>query len=124
MNPRLALHKDFVEKLVTRRHGVLGRWVKGKGWPDLPENQPINQFLTKLSPEDKDVLVAILQEARDGGVHDALVVLHTEMANGLRLVKDGVEMAFEPYHSEIYYDWVARCAGDDWPESQLREEYK
>jgi hypothetical protein len=124
MNPRLALHKDFIDTLVARRDGVLGRWVKGKGWPDLPENQPINQFLAKLSAQEKDLLVELLQEARDGGIHDTLVVLHEEMANGARLVKDGVEMAFEPYGTEIYFDWVARKEGDKWPESQLSAEYR
>jgi len=124
MNPRLALHKDFTEKLVARRNGVLGRWVKGKGWPDLPKNRPINQFLAKQSAEEKDLLVELLQEARDGGIHDTLVVLHEEMANGARLVKDGVEMAFEPYGTEIYVDWVARSEGDLWPESQLSAEYR
>src|ERR1700687_6173335 len=116
MNPQLAMHQTFVDQFVKRRHGVLPRWVKEKGWPDLPKNKPINDLVSKLTSAEKDVLVELIAEAREGGMHDALVVLHTELANALRLVKYGVEMAFEPYGTEIYYDWICRCEGDNWPE--------
>lgn len=43
---------------------------------------------------------------------------------GLRLVRNGIEMAVEPYGTEMYYDWTCRRAGDAWPEHQLDEKYK
>jgi hypothetical protein len=124
-SPQVALWQSFVDELVSRREGVEGLWIKEKGWPDLPENQEINQLLSRLTPQEKDVLAGIAQQARDGGIHDTLVVLDERMnLNGLRISQDGVEMAVEPYGTELFWDWVARCAGDEWPEDQLDERYR
>lgn len=125
MNPQLALYKTFIDGLVERRHGVLGQWIRKKGWPDLPENREINELLSKLTPKEKEVVARIAQQARDGGIHDTLVLLNERMnLNGLRIAENGVEMAVEPYGTELFWDWVARCAGDKWPEHQLDEKYK
>jgi hypothetical protein len=125
MNRQLVVYKEFIDKLVALRAGVLTRWVTEKGWPDLQENKEINDFLAKLTPDDKKVLCSILQQSRDGGIHDVLVLLSEETnLRGLRMTKDGVEMAIEPYGTEIYYDWVSRREGDQWPEHQLDSKYK
>ena len=97
---------------------------EGKGLARSARESADQSIFGELSAQEKDLLVELLQEARDGGIHDTLVVLHEEMANGARLVKDGVEMAFEPYGTEIYFDWVARKEGDKWPDSQLSAEYR
>ena len=39
-------------------------------------------------------------------------------------LKKGIEFAIEPYGTELFWDWVARCEGDEWPENQLNDEYK
>lgn len=123
MNNRLTLYKQFIDDLVTLRPTILARWVKEKGWPNQPENKGINKLLGELTPEQKDVLAQMLQQARDGGIHDVLVYLTDEnKLEELRLVKNGVELAVEPYGTEMYYDWVCRSEGDEWPEHQLDDE--
>lgn len=125
MNRQLAVYKEFIDRLVALRVGVITRWITEKGWPDLPENKDINDLLAKLTPDDKRVLCKILQQGRDGGIHDVLVLLSEETnLRGLRMTKDGVEMAIEPYGTEIYYDWVCRREGDQWPDDQLDSKYK
>src|SRR5690349_11723165 len=112
MNSQLAVYKSFIDGLVERRTGVRGRWVKGKGWPDLPENRDINGLLSRLTPQEKEVVAKIAQQGRDDGIHDTLVFLNEQInLNGLRIVQNGVEMAIEPYGTELFWDWVARCAG-------------
>jgi hypothetical protein len=124
-NPQVALWQSFVDELVSRREGVEGRWINESGWPDLPENREINQLLSRLAPKEKEVLARIVQQARDGGIHDTLVVLDERMnRSALRISQGGVEMAIEPYGTELFFDWVARCAGDPWPEGQLDEQYR
>ncbi len=82
-------------------------WVKEKGWPNQPENKPINKLLNELTPEQKEVVAQMLQRARDGGIHDVLVYLHDEISlEALRLEKHGVELAVESYGTEMYYDRV------------------
>jgi hypothetical protein len=44
----------------------------------------------------------MLQDARDGGIHDVLAYLTDEInLGGLRLVKNGVELAVEPYGTDV-----------------------
>jgi hypothetical protein len=121
----LAIYKTFIDGLVKRREGVLAQWVRTKGWPDPPGNREINKLLSKLTPEEKEVVAKIVQQAREGGIHDTLVFVNDRVnLNGLRISENSVEMAIEPYGTELYFDWVARCAGDPWPDDQLDEKYK
>jgi hypothetical protein len=117
VNP-LDQYKMFIDGFVAIRPCVTSRWVReDREWPDLPTNQPINEFLSALTPAQKEVLASLLQEARDGGIHDALSYLTDEIhRSGLRIVIDGVELPVEPFDSEMYYDWVCRREGDDWPD--------
>ena len=112
----LEEYRKLVDGLVQRREGVLPRWVREKGWPRLPENEPVNELLARLTPDDKEVLARIVREARDGGIHDTLAYLQEQMdLKNLRLVLDGVELPVSPYDTEIFWDWVARADGAPWP---------
>jgi hypothetical protein len=125
MNKQLELYHEFIDDLVKIRSCVLARWVKERGWPQLPENEKINKFLAELTNEQKEILADIVQQGRDSGIHDVLVHLTDEVnLNDLRIVKKGIEVAIEPYGTEMYYDWVCRCAGDDWPVDLVGEKYK
>ena len=66
MKTPIQLYKDFVDGLVKCRPGVEGRWITGRGWPDLPENKPINELLSQLTPQQRELVAQIAGEARDG----------------------------------------------------------
>jgi hypothetical protein len=119
MKTPIQLYKDFVDGLVKGRAGVLGRWITGRGWPDSPENKPINELLAQLTPQQKEIVAQIAKEAREEGIHDTLAYLDDEMANGLRLVNEGAELPISPFES-LHYDWVCRCAGDAWPDERKK----
>ena len=120
MKTPIELYKEFVDELVKCRKGVLGRWITGRGWPDSPENKAINDLLSQLTSQQREIVARIAEESREEGVHDTLACLDDEMANGLRLVKEGVELPIDPFES-LHYDWVCRCAGDPWPDEPKKE---
>ena len=119
MDDDLAIQKyrEFVDGLVGRREGALPKWIRSKGWPKLPENDALNAFLSKLTDDERDLVVRIAREARDGGIHDALAFLQEAIDHKkLRLVVDGVELPVSPYVTELFWDWTARVGGQEWPD--------
>ena len=117
MDKSTKLYKEIVDDLAQLHKGVHRKWVTKLGWPKLPENENINSFIGKLSQDEKEILVSLLESARDGGIHDTLVRLNDRMnIEGLRFVENGIEMAHEPFDTDLYYDWVCRREGDSWPD--------
>lgn len=117
MRTGLAAYQAFVDALVARRECVLSRRVTdGQLWPEQSALAQFNELLISLTPEQRAGVASLLAKAREGGIHDTLVEL-SERSNlkGLRLSQGGVELPHEPYGTEIYFDWVARCAGEEWP---------
>lgn len=116
MSNPLDLYKEFIDALVERRPCVTSAWVLGDGYPDLPSNAAKNQALRSMTPEQRQVVAEIAQHARDGGIHDTLAYLNDQiLLAGLRLSRDGVEFAIEPFDT-MHYDWVCRREGDAWPD--------
>lgn len=113
----LELYKEFIDDLVELRPSVYPRWIMGNGWPKTVENEKINNVLSELTKEQKEVIALIAQSARDSGIHDVLVYL-TDQINleGFEIVKNGIKMATEPFESGMHYDWVCRREGDSWPD--------
>ncbi len=89
----LQNYKDFIDELVEIRPGVLSRWVLTNGWPKTEENIKVNEFIGSLSEEQKQILAQIIQQSRDGGIHDVLVFLNDEInLNGMKLMKNDIEI--------------------------------
>ena len=124
MNKRLEIYKNFIDGLVKIRKCMLVNRIMERGWPKLPENDKINNLLSELTSEQKIILSEIVQNARDGGIHDVLAYLNDEInLKGLSITKYGVDIAIEPFGTQLNYDWVCRREGDEWPENQLENEY-
>jgi hypothetical protein len=115
----LAKYQALIDTLVERNECVLARRVReGDLWPEQATNSKFNALVAPLSQEQRNQFAELLQSARNGGIHDVLVVLSEQMnLQNLKLVQGGEEIPNEPYGTEIYYDWAARSAGDDWPEN-------
>ncbi len=122
----LSEYKKLIDDLVQRRPSVTARAIKHQGrLHPSDRNEEVNRLLAQLSSEQKEVVAQLIQQGRDGGIHDALAYL-TDAINleGHRLWRNGVELAVEPYGTEMYFDWLARLTGDDWPEHQLEPQYQ
>lgn len=114
----LELWKLFVDSFATLHDGVHRKWVAEDGrYPDTADNKEINGVLAEISHTQRQVIAEMLVRARRGGIHDALVVINDRMAvDGGRYSEGEVEMAFQPFGSELYYDYVCRREGDAWPD--------
>jgi uncharacterized protein DUF6547 len=119
MSTPLDEYKTFIDALVKLRPSVSARRVQEGVWhrEPPPDQVKFNKLLSELSPGQREIVAEIAQGARDSGIHDVLVYL-TDQINlrGLRLVRNGVEFPVEPFGTEMYYDWVCRREGDEWPE--------
>lgn len=118
MKTPLQHYKDLIDGIVEISEGVLDRWILERGWPDLPENKSINDFLKALTPAQKQIVAQIARESREGGIHDTLVYLHDEVSAGdLRLLNNGLEIPVNTFES-MNYDWLCRYKGDRWPDER------
>lgn len=115
MKTGLEYYKDFIDGLVKRKNGVLGKWIRENGYPDNEENREINKLLNSLSLEQREVLAKFVQEARIGGIHDTLAYMNEKMdCDGLVLSQNGEVLPYDEFES-MHYDFVCRCEGDEWP---------
>ena len=115
----LQLYKDIVDGLADLHEGVHRVWVMERGYPDTDDNKEINELLKILTPQQKQILAKMMEDSRSGGIHDTLVYLNDRMAiDGLRFTQDGVEVAHQPFDTELHYDWTCRRMGDDWPDEE------
>lgn len=116
----LEAYKSFVDSMVALEKGTIAHWVREKGFPETPEKESRNALLAKLSSEDKEVLASIVEESRSSGIHDVFVFLNEQMSeDSLHILVDGESLPIEPFGTELFFDWVARCAGDEWPEADV-----
>jgi len=70
-----------------------GVWNTNASAVGLDDQRDINVMLEKLTPSDRDVLAGMLSDVFEGGVHEALVVLHE---SGIPPFEDGYEAT--PFH--------------------------
>lgn len=120
MSQELKEYQTFVDDIVDLNSSVQSKWVLGNGYPETPENEKSNELLSALSVEQRHVLADMLQKAMDSGIHDTLAYLNEQMLSGkLQIIKGSMKLPVEPYGTELHFDWVARSAGDEWPEKGL-----
>lgn len=116
MNKRLELYKAFIDGLVARKDSVSAQWVRENGFPQIYDNKIKNDFLTTLTPKQREVLAEMLLEEKIAGIHDTLAYINEMMdLEGLELRQDG-ETYPNDYFESLHYDFISRCEGDEWPE--------
>jgi hypothetical protein len=117
MDESLLEYKRFIDRLVGRVLSVEGRRIRSGVWhPEPPPDQhKYNELLRSLSADQRELVAQLVDGARSGGMHDVLV----QLTDGdYRLSRKGVELAQEPFGTEVYFDFVARSAGDAWPDER------
>ena len=124
MNDRLELYHDFIDAFVKQSKTVIPNWIEDVGYPQTEDNVEINQLLNKLSIRERELIAQMVQDGSNSALHNTLVYLQEEIGtSNFKIVKNGVEIAIEPYGNTMYYDFVCRREGDEWPTSQLDDEY-
>lgn len=111
-------YEEIIDALVECRESISARRFKsGEAWLTTAHNAKFNPLIQELPPGQRTLLAELLQSEREAGIHDTLVAL-SELMNlrDLRFSVNGKELPHEPYGTELYFDWVARSAGESWPE--------
>ncbi|ROT93290.1 hypothetical protein EB809_20795 [Marinobacter sp. R17] len=117
MSREVEEYKSFVDSLVGIKDSAAADWARAGRFPEVPENESVNQLLASLTDAQRAVLGSVIQSAKESGVHDALVYLNEKMVSGeIQITQSGAELPVEPFGTELYFDWIARCEGDEWPE--------
>ncbi len=106
----LEEYRAFIDGLLEwPRVSVPARWAREWGnKPSTSTYQTPADFDAKMhqfTPEQRQVVAELMQEEHEGGIYTFLAYL-TDKINieGLRLHRNGVPLAIEPYGSEMYYD--------------------
>jgi hypothetical protein len=110
----LEEYKALVDALVATSSAPDATWARNGSYPDIPDNREINALLASLTAAQRDTIARMIQEAKVGGIHDAVVVLLDD--GGYRLSRDGVEVPYQPFGTESHFDYIARLNGQEWPE--------
>jgi hypothetical protein len=119
MSTPLADYKGFIDGLVKIRDGVIAPRVLKNQFPATPENEAIASLCSRLTEEERCAVAKLVEQAREGGIHDALVFLHDRMMiDGYRLTVAGRELPVEPFDTQLYYDWMCRVMGESWPDEK------
>ena len=112
MKAPLAAYKEFIDAAVSVKKAATAQWVIKGAFPDVQANQQRNTILASLTQAQRDELALIVQEAKESGVHDLLALLN----DTAELEYLGTKLPKEPFGTELHFDFVARSAGDSWPE--------
>jgi hypothetical protein len=128
MNQGFAAYKAFIDGLVElakRESSTAFRLRHGQQLVPAPYLSPDgveqNRLAEELSPEQHEFVAKLVQEERQAAVGDVLAFLTWQH---YQLSKDGIDLAFEPFGTENYYDFVCRLNGDAWPEDDSQPEEK
>ena len=111
MNIKLDSYKSFIDDIVVIKKSIKSTWVLKGSYPDVPDNKKRNDILATLSEEQRIEIAKMIQESNESGIHDLLALLN----DNAEIEYKGVRLPKEPFDTELYYDFVARSEGDEWP---------
>src|SRR5947207_15722753 len=70
-------YKAIIDELVeeTSQHGAAAQVVEKSIFSKAPAHGEFNDFIAALSPKQRNLLAKMLQEEREGAIHDVLAML-------------------------------------------------
>ena len=111
MADSIESYKLFIDDVVSVKHSVTSDWVKRGSFPKTTENEQRNVILSSLSGEQLEEVSKLMQESKESGIHDLLVLINESCTV---TYKDAV-LPREPFGTEMHFDFVARACGENWP---------
>lgn len=111
-------YKAIIDQLVddVRVFGSAGHVAERSFFSKAPAHARFNEFIQKLSPEQRVLLSEMLQEERDGAIHDVLAALAWWIATrDVGLTFHGEPMPVELSGMGLHGDYVGRRDGWEWP---------
>ena len=115
------VYKSIIDQLVdeVRVFGSAGHVAERSFFSKAPAHARFNEFIGKLSSDDRALLSEMLQEERDGAIHDVLAALTWWItAREVGLTYRGERMPVELSGMGLHGDYVGRRDGWDWPTNE------
>lgn len=112
-------YKAIIDELVdeTRTGGAAFQIVDKGIFSKAPAQRRFNEFIALLSDEQRKLLSAMLQEERDGAIHDALAVFSWwVVCRKVGFTVDGQSMPVDLSGMGLHGDYVGRREGWNWPD--------
>lgn len=111
-------YKAIIDKLLneTRRLGSSEHVAESSIFSKAPAHREFNDFIGSLNRSQRELLVRMLQEERDGAIHDVLAALTWwVLSRGVGLTFHGEPMPVDLSGMGLHGDYVGRREGWDWP---------
>ncbi len=111
-------YKAIIDGLVaeTRRSLRASRVFEKGIFSNAVDAHPLNAFVASLSPDQRGLLAAMLQEERDGAIYDVLAHLTWWIvARDVGFTFNGEPMPVELSGMGLHGDYVGRRDGWEWP---------
>lgn len=113
------VYKAIIDQLVneTRRLGSSSHVVEKGIFSNAPAHSEYNEFIQSLSALQRELLSKMLQEERDGGIHDALAALTWWIdCREVGLTFKGKSMPVDLSGMGLHGDYIGRRDGWPWPD--------
>lgn len=121
----LDIYKAIIDKFVdeTRNCGSSSHVAEHGVFSKAPAHEKFNEFIEGLSPPQRQLLSQMLQEERDGAIHDLLAALSWWIdCHDVGLSYQGNPMPVDLSGMGMNGDYVGRRDGWDWPSQPEAEE--
>jgi hypothetical protein len=113
-----ATYKAIIDQLVfdTRLRGSANHVLTSGIFSRAPAHREFNELIESLSPGQREVLSRMLQEERDGTIHDVLADLSWWIdCRGVGWNVRGQPMPVDQSGMGLHGDYVGRQQGWQWP---------
>jgi hypothetical protein len=116
-----AIIDEFVSK--TRLYGSSAHVAEIGVFSNAPDHAKFNQFIEALTPSQRELLSEMLQEEREGAIHDLLASLSGWIdCQDVGLTYQGKPMPVDLSGMGLHGDYVGRRDGWEWPSEREPEE--
>ena len=115
------VHKRIIDTLVqeTRLSASSSDLVESGRYSNAPAHQRFNDFIQSLSSLQRQNLAELLQEERDGAIHDVLAVLSWWVdCHDVGFTYRGEDMPVDLSGMGMHGDYVGRRDGWEWPSDE------
>jgi hypothetical protein len=110
-------YKAIIDQLVneTRRFGASQHVAESRIFSNAPAHREFNDFVGSLTEPRRELLARMLQEERDGAIHDVLAVLTWWIiSRDVSLTFRGEPMPIDLSGMGLHGDYFGRRDGWDW----------
>jgi hypothetical protein len=112
------VYRAIIDQLVheTREYGAGTQVAKSSIFSKAPAHGEFNEFIASLSVDHRELLSRMLQEERDGAIHDVLAMLTWWiLCRGVGLTFKGEPMPVDLSGMGLHGDYIGRRDGWSWP---------